>query len=43
MATPNVVTPIKLREKAQLMSASEMERTLLRMAQRWNLPRRSER
>jgi pyrimidine operon attenuation protein/uracil phosphoribosyltransferase len=32
MATPNVVTPIKLREKAQLMSASEMERTLLRMA-----------
>ena len=32
MATQNVVHPINLREKAQLMSASEMERTLLRLA-----------
>jgi pyrimidine operon attenuation protein/uracil phosphoribosyltransferase len=32
MVTHNVVHPINLREKAQLMSASEMERTLLRLA-----------
>lgn len=32
MATQNMVHPINLREKAQLMSASEMERTLLRLA-----------
>lgn len=32
MATQNLVNKISLREKAQLMSASEMERTLLRLA-----------